>query len=431
MAVFEYQTAVALAVGAWIVYWIIEGIRRVYFHPLSKFPGPKFAALTLWNEFYWDVVKRGQFIWRIDEMHRRYGHIVRINPHELHINDPDYFDELYAGGKRDKYQWQKIEKLSRRFGKASKTGEVIRLDAAFMALTMDVICDYAFANDRKHLDEDDFKLEWKETLIAAFEGGALSIPRPLVKAMNTNLDSMFQWRDGVRAQVSEILEHRETKTTLSSRTIFHTLRDGNLPPQEKTLERLCDEGELLTGAGSETTASALSKIWFYLCENPDKLRKLREEVVHTMPNPNVLPPWSTLEQLPYLSAVISEGLRLAYSATTRLPRIAHEDLIYKSWTIPAGTPVSETITLIFLNPTIFPNPESFEPERWLARAADGSLAYAEMYLTVTMTVRRFNFELFETSIKDVRIVHDFFAAAPDQSSKGIRARAKDLAAEKD
>jgi len=59
--------------AACLLYVVLGGIRRVWFSPLSKFPGPKFAALTLWNEFYWDVVKRGTFIWKIEEMHDKYG----------------------------------------------------------------------------------------------------------------------------------------------------------------------------------------------------------------------------------------------------------------------------------------------------------------------------------------------------------------------
>lgn len=63
-----------LSLAAALLFYLAFGaIRRVYFSPLSKFPGPKLAALTLWNEFYWDVVKRGSFMWRIQEMHEKYG----------------------------------------------------------------------------------------------------------------------------------------------------------------------------------------------------------------------------------------------------------------------------------------------------------------------------------------------------------------------
>ena len=47
----------------------VAAVWRVYFNPLSQFPGLKWAALTLWNEFYWNVVKQGTFIWKIEEMH--------------------------------------------------------------------------------------------------------------------------------------------------------------------------------------------------------------------------------------------------------------------------------------------------------------------------------------------------------------------------
>ncbi|GIZ37790.1 hypothetical protein CKM354_000122500 [Cercospora kikuchii] len=55
------------------------------------------AAATFWYEFYYDVVKQGRYTWKIRELHEQYGPIVRINPYEVHINDPDYYNEIYTG----------------------------------------------------------------------------------------------------------------------------------------------------------------------------------------------------------------------------------------------------------------------------------------------------------------------------------------------
>jgi len=94
-------------------------------------------------------------------------------------------------------------------------------------------------------------------------------------------------------------------------------------------------------------------------------------VVDTSSKP---PNWSTLEQLPYLSAVILEGLRLSYGGAGRMPRIApDETLIYEGkfgdkpvrYVIPPGTPISFSGYMINGNKDIFPKPDEFRPERWL------------------------------------------------------------------
>lgn len=73
MAIITLLQAIETAVIASFVLTIGESIRRLYFHPLAHIPGPKLAALTWWYELYFDAIQKGKYVFKIQELHKKYG----------------------------------------------------------------------------------------------------------------------------------------------------------------------------------------------------------------------------------------------------------------------------------------------------------------------------------------------------------------------
>ena len=77
------------------------------------------------------------------------------------------------------------------------------------------------------------------------------------------------------------------------------------------------------------------------------------------------------QSLPYLEAVIREGLRISMANPTRLPRVAPPQGFNftakagKQYFIPGGTLVGLQIYTLHFNPDVYPDPFAFKPERWL------------------------------------------------------------------
>ena len=223
-------------------------------------------------------------------------------------------------------------------------------------------------------------------------------------------------------------------------TIFYdVLSNPNVRPQEKETNHLRDEAQTIVGAGSVTTGHILAILTFYITTNPPIRSRLEAEIGGIMARTDGQPEWTQLEQLPYLTAVITEGLRIGYGVSHRLRRVFPNTVLqYKEYAIPTMTPVSMTSVLLHDDASHFPNPRTFNPDRFIenpqlkkhlvpfsrgSRACVGlNLAYAELYLTLAamFVPGRFNFNWFETDISDVETKHDFLNTSPRLDSKGIR-----------
>lgn len=151
------------------------------------------------------------------------------------------------------------------------------------------------------------------------------------------------------------------------RTLVHSILQSDLPAAEKTFDRINDEIGTTMGAALETTAQTLRLIFYYVYSDPEILQRLRTELSSAAQGREAEElRLNDLEQLPYLTAVLMEGLRLSPGLATRLARIAPDrPLVYDKWTIPAGSPVGMTVLLMHTDERVYVNPKKFDPERWM------------------------------------------------------------------
>lgn len=155
--------------------------------------------------------------------------------------------------------------------------------------------------------------------------------------------------------------------------MLHAIIYSELPAAEKSFDRVFEEVMTVTGAAFETTASALRLILYHVYTSEEILRRLREEIAPLSTGFADPAPLKQLEQLPYLTAVLTEGMRLSPAVASRAARVTDKDLSYERWRIPAGTPVGMTTLLMHTDETLYPDPMRFIPDRWLVSGAGGAI----------------------------------------------------------
>lgn len=82
-----------LVAVAYVTWWAFLAIRRVYFHPLSTYPGPTIAAATSLYKAYIECIAKISWVDTVEALHASYG---KRSPHVLY--DADHAGDVVRTG---------------------------------------------------------------------------------------------------------------------------------------------------------------------------------------------------------------------------------------------------------------------------------------------------------------------------------------------
>ncbi|KAI0264712.1 cytochrome P450 [Gloeopeniophorella convolvens] len=462
-----------------------RALYNVYFHPLAHFPGPKLAAATrLWLA-YREIVRGVSLSDIRDELHAQYGDIVRLEPNLLHFANPHAYNEIY----NQKNKWDKDRAVYRAFDMDESSACFLRYDDAkqrrdvlsplfsrtsilrmqyLVAERIDALCDalaaqYAtgrssnlylgfrcFATDvlmlfcyAKTLDATAAPA-FEADIVVALEGmlpvltiGKYSatfvallrhFPAWLGKrAGSPVLAALFRLRELLAAQIDAILRDPAELAHAPHPIIYHALlspaanRGRALPSRQSLL----DEAGILLGAGADSTGVALTTAAHHVLRAPAVHAALVAELRAAWPVLDAPPPYEVLEKLPYLTAVVKEGLRMFPSAVAHPRVVPPEGAVISGAFVPGGTVVGQAFVFVHRSPLMYERPEAFLPERWLgadARACEAALsvfskgprscfginlAYSELQMGIAHVFRRFELRLDEARPASLKIKEHF------------------------
>ena len=348
-------------------------MNNLYRHPLSRFPGPRLWAISR-IPYVWVLIK-GDLTQRTHELHQRYGPIVRLAPNELSFIDGQAWYDIYdhhqgrpnfpknplwmapgddgihsilSANDADHARYRRL--LSHAFSeKALRQQEQLlqsyialliqrlrtRASSAESAIidmvqwlnftTFDIIGDLSLGESFHCLDESRYH-PWLSILFTQFRTGSLFIalrffglagyakrllPKSLLEKRKDHINMANERIRRRRAQGASVDGQRNDFMTFILR---HNDEKGMSDPEiEATLR-------ILVLAGSETTATALSGIIGNLLGNSKAMKELTAEIRSSFRHTSEI--WSErVSELPYLGAVIEEGLRLCTPVALGMPRV--------------------------------------------------------------------------------------------------------------
>ncbi|USP79002.1 hypothetical protein yc1106_06276 [Curvularia clavata] len=393
---------------------------NVFLHPLRGYPGP-----LLWRSFRFPYVvstQRGEIHRRYNEFHAKYGPVVRIAPNELSYADGraikdiygsrpghqlfernrtffkkmtpdephtimDWHEEQHAKYRRAfanafsekslKSQAPVIEKHVDLFITQLKKRNTANLADWFNFLTFDLSGDLTYGESFGCV-ENGKAHPWVDIAQDFGKGlamiGAVNLYPPVEKILRYIIPKRILQRS---------MDHRQMSVEQAKKRIA---LDVERPDWVTPTKKYTDQKDPFTQqewgvnlmviafAGSETTASALTAITRMLVQHRGVLHRLTSEIRERFQNESDITV-ATTSDLPYLNAVINEGMRVGPPVVIGLPRVVPEggDMVCDRW-VPGGTYVVFNQFSAYRQSYNFSNPNSFIPERFLNPGKDDNMA---------------------------------------------------------
>lgn len=204
-----------------------------------------------------------------------------------------------------------VEKLCTRLNDFKGTGVPLTIQYPYTCYSTDVITGYTMGTAFQYLDTPDFVPDWSNTLSGFAKASPIfkplpwvakildSLPEGIVTKLNPGMSLMFAFQHRCRVIIHSVVnQDGAQKKEFKRPTFFHDVVSSDLPAKEKTPARLAQELQIVVAAGAETVAKFLSWTTYFLLENPEKLKKMKEELNRLDPDRKAS--LVDFENMPYL-----------------------------------------------------------------------------------------------------------------------------------
>ncbi|CAO2652929.1 Nn.00g023400.m01.CDS01 [Neocucurbitaria sp. VM-36] len=384
---------------------VIRSIYRIYFHPLSHIPGPFFSKVTsLWLHYHAYI---GDEASKIHLLHQQYGPYVRVSPNEIDISDADAIPAIYVskGGfpkascyanfdidghktifsttnaeyrsprakavmplfstkslrENEQAIWGCVDRMVERLTEESKTRRPVNILNLTRSLAVDAVSTHLFRENYDGVSERGPVLS-----VSAFVDAFVAVGRffYLPNMVFVWLEwAVAKWQADRETDDSMSLVDKFVGTLVANTTAKSTTFPGRLLAAGLSDSETKAQCKDLVFAGTDSTGMNLATIMRNLALYPEKYERLKKEVND---NAALREDAQDVQALPYLNAVVKEGLRISMANPTRLPHVVPlGGWTFKNTYFPTGSIVGCSGYELHFNPAVFPDPQSFIPERWL------------------------------------------------------------------